>query len=391
MAGWFPPLAEPLPDATWPLRPAVCAACWLVQVADPGPDEYDLPGAPAPTSSVSMAAHARALVADLVTRVPVRADTVVLEVASHAGYLQPFFAEAGVVTTVVESQPARAERVRADGGTVIEAPLARLGVDPVGPAPGSVDLVVDHYLLAHLEDPDAALAGIARLLAPGGIAVLEFDHLLPTIQGRQFDAFRHGHRTYLSLTWLERAVRRHDLRVTDVAEQPVYGGALRAFLRPAGGREPAPTGSVRRVLAAERAAGLDSLDAYRSFAGAVETARSAARVALAGSAAAGRPMLGYGAPARGVTLLNYWGLDGTTLPLTADASPAKQGRAVPGVRVPIVSPGELAVRRPSDVLVLVWDLATEVIRQIEAGGGWGARYWLPIPSLHEVSGVGSHD
>ena len=230
----------------------------------------------------------------------------------------------------------------------------------MGPAPGSVDLVVDHYLLAHLEDPDAALAGIARLLAPGGIAVLEFDHLLPTIQGRQFDAFRHGHRTYLSLTWLERAVRRHDLRVTDVAEQPVYGGALRAFLRPAGGREPAPTGSVRRVLAAERAAGLDSLDAYRSFAGAVETARSAARVALAGSAAAGRPMLGYGAPARGVTLLNYWGLDGTTLPLTADASPAKQGRAVPGVRVPIVSPGELAVRRPSDVLVLVWDLATEV-------------------------------
>ena len=388
VAGWFPPLEEPLPDTTWPLRPAVCPACWLVQVADRGPEEVDLPGAPAPTSSASMRAHARALVADLIARVPVGADTVVLEVASHAGYLQPFFAEAGVVTTAVESQPARAARVRADGGRVIEASLARLGVGDGEPRPGTVDLLVDHYLLAHLEDPDAALGGIARLLAPGGTAVLEFDHLLPTILGRQFDAFRHGHRSYLSLTWLERAVRRHGLVVTEAVEQPVYGGALRVFLRRSAGPDAAPSTSVARVLAAERAAGLDGLDAYRAFATAVEAARAAARQELAASVAAGRPMLGYGAPARAVTLLNYWAVDGTTLPLTADASPAKQGRAVPGVRIPIVAPGELAARRPSDVLVLAWDLAVEIVRQIESGGGWGARYWVPIPALRRVSEVG---
>ncbi len=380
MAGWFPTADDARPDATWPLRPAVCSTCWLVQLADAGPAEFDLPGARPPTASASMAAHGRAFVADLKARRLVDGQITVLEVASHAGYLQPYFAERGVATVVLEADPTRAARIRASGNGVVETALEdhASGGGPV--ASGSADLIVDHYLLAHLEAPDAALDGIARLLAPEGTAVLEFDHVLPTLIGLQFDAFRHGHRSYLSLTWLAAAAWRHGLAVTDASEQPVYGGALRAYLR-RGGRHEAPSAAVERVLRAEQAAGLGGLEAYGTFAAAVIAARAATVPALRAMAREGRPMMGYGAPARAVTLLNYYGLDTAVLPVTADASPAKQGRCMPGVRTPIVPPDDLRARRPSDLLVLVWDLAPEVVRQIESGGSWGTRYWVPIPAL----------
>ena len=380
VAGWFPEPGEATPDATWPLRPAVCTSCWLVQLADPGPAEAEVPGAPPPTASSSMAAHARAFVADIRARGLLHVRPRVVEVASHAGYLQPFFAEDGVATSVLEGDLARAERLRRSGGSVIEASLETIASLPSALASGEVDLFVDHYLLAHLAAPEAALAGIAHVLAADGTAVLEFDHLLPTIQGLQFDAFRHGHRSYLTLSWLSGAALRHGLFVTDVAEQSVYGGALRVYMRRGPGRA-RPSASVARVLAQERAAGLLGLAAYGAFATAVAAVRTTTVAALRAWAAEGRLVLGYGAPARAVTLLNYYGLDPSILPLTADASPAKQGRCIPGVRIPIVAPVELRHRRPSDLLVLTWDIAPEVVRQIESAGPWGARYWVPIPRL----------
>ncbi|MFI5261352.1 MAG: class I SAM-dependent methyltransferase [Candidatus Limnocylindrales bacterium] len=380
MAGWFPLPSEALPDAAWPLRPAVCPACWLVQLADPGPAEAEIPGAPPPTGSASMAAHARAFVADLRARAMLRDRTRVVEVASHGGYLQPYFAEDGVATTVLEAEPARAERIRGSRGAVIETSLEAVSSGETLLARGQFDLFVDHYLLAHLDAPEAALAGITRLLTAEGTAVLEFDHLLPTIEGLQFDAFRHGHRSYLSLTWLAAAAQRHGLSVTDVAEQSVYGGALRVYLRHAARRDER-SASAEKVLAAERAAGLAGLETYHAFSAGVVARRASTVAALAALADGGRPMMGYGAPARAVTLLNYYGLGAALMPVTADASRAKQGRCIPGVRTPIVGLAELRVRRPSDLLILVWDLAPEVIRQIEAAGAWGARYWVPIPGL----------
>ncbi|MFI5100309.1 MAG: class I SAM-dependent methyltransferase [Actinomycetes bacterium] len=164
MAGWFPRASDAPPDATWPLRPAVCASCWLVQLADQGPDEFNLAGAPLPTSSTSMQAHARTLVANLIRSESVQAGSRVIEVASHGGYLQPYFADRGVVTTTLEDQPARAERVRATGGAAIDGSLEELGRAPTPLSAHSVDLFVDHYLLSHLRRPEAALEGIAWLL-----------------------------------------------------------------------------------------------------------------------------------------------------------------------------------------------------------------------------------
>lgn len=383
-AGWFPTAADPVPDPTWPLRPVVCPGCWLVQLADDGPDEFEWADAPSPLSSVTMAAHASAFVRDLAHRGLARHDTTILEVASHGGYLQPFFAAAGIETTLLEPQAGRARRARAHGARVLDVGLSELLVDPAVIAPGAVHLIVDHYLLAHLAEPDAAFAAIAGLLAPDGTAVLEFDHLLPTMRGLQFDAFRHGHRTYLSLTWLTWAAARHGLAAVEAQEQPVYGGALRVFLRHRGACSASADASVARVLAAEHEAGLDALATYHAFADAVVAARAETLTRLAEVAEGGASIVAYGAPARAVTLLNYYNLDARLVPFTVDAARAKQGRFIPGVRLPIRAPADLLAARPEGVLILTWDIAPEVMRRLAAVASWGGQFFVPVPRLVEA-------
>jgi len=354
-----------------------------VQLADDSPDEFEVPDAPLPTASRTMAAHARGFVSALAQAGLARPGANIVEVASHGGHLRPFFAEAGLGTTVLEPSPIHAGRLRREGARVIEVSLQSAGEADAVAALGPVDLLVDHYLLAHLRDPDAALTAAARLLAEDGRFVLEFDHLLPTVTGLQVDAFRHGHRSYMSLTWLAGALRRHDLTAVAAEPQPVYGGALRVTARrsAAGGD---PEASVAEVLGAEAAARLGRLETYHDFAAGVRASRAATRRALHERAAAGGRVAAYGAPARAVTLLNYYGLGQPLLAFTADASPAKQGRAIPGVRLPIVTPADLHDARPDDVLILTWDIAEEVVQQLEGAGSWGARYLVPIPRLHEA-------
>lgn len=330
-----------------------------------------------------MAAHGRAFVAGLRRAGLARPGKTILEVASHGGHLQRFFAEVGLSTTVLEASSTHAERLMREGGRVIAMPLVAAPESPEVEALGPVELLVDHYLLSHLEDPEAALAAMARLLAPQGWLALEFDHLLPTLSGRQVDAFRHGHRGYLSLTWLVGALARHGLTAVRATSMPVYGGALRVLARPAAAGA-TPDASTAAVLAAELAAQLAELGTYRDFASAVETTRQATLGELREHVAAGRRLAGYGAPARAVTLLNYYGLGPELLAFTADASSAKQGRFIPGVRVPIVAPAALRAARPDEVLILTWDIAPEVVRQLEGGGSWGARYLVPIPRLQEA-------
>ena len=384
LAGWFPGPGDVPPDPTWPLRPAVCRRCWLVQLSGSSPDEFEAPDAPLPTGSRTMAAHARAFVADLAGRGLATPTTTTLELASHGGHLQPFFAQIGVPTVVLEASPTRAARLAQEGGRVVSVTLGDAPADPLVTDFGPAHLLVDHYLLAHLEDPEGALAAMARLLAPDGWLALEFDHLLPTIEGRQFDAFRHGHRSYLSLTWLAEALARQGLVAVEAKPFPVYGGALRVLARRAGAGDADVTRSVAAMLEREAAAGLGDVSTFHAFARDVAEARSATVAFLNERAGAGRPVAAYGAPARAVTLLNYYGLGPELLAFTADASPTKQGRAIPGVRLPITAPEALRVARPAEVLILTWDIAPEVIAQLEGEGSWGARYLVPLPRLTEV-------
>lgn len=371
--------ADDPPDPRLPLRLGACSSCGLAQLVDPSPPEADEPGAPSPLSSETMSRHARAFVDDLAERGLATDTARILTLASHGGHLAPFLAERGLAPTVLEAVHTRAANLTASGMRVVAAQLD--GNAEPGLAPASMDLVVDSYLLAHLPRPRVALRRLVDALAPGGVLVLEFDHLLATVEGGQWDAVRHGHQSYLALGWIADELGRAGVAVIDAVPQPVYGGALRVFATVGG-----TTGSrVSEIRARERAAGIDRAEGLDPLREAIERARREVVGHLTGAQAGGRLVAGYGAPARAITFLNAVGVGPGLLPYVVDRSPAKQDRMIPGVRIPIRSPEALAHDSPDEILILTWDLADEVVRSIRPLVGDGTRFLVAVPALEEVT------
>lgn len=364
----------------YPLRLVRCGSCALVQLAGDGPEEGDDPAGPAPTSSSTMQRHAGAFAAELVVVGRARPARI-LEMASHGGHLWPFFREIGVASTVLEASEVRAEGLRRAGANVVVG-----GIETIDASrSGSFDLVVDNYLLAHLNRPALALANMASLVAPGGRLVIEFDHLLPTILGRQFDAVRHGHHAYLTLGWIAQTLADHGMAVVDAQPQPVYGGALRVTAERGSASGSA---AVESVLAAERAADLDRDGAYRKFQIDVQRSMSVVREYLAAARGAGRTVVGYGAPARAVTFLNAFGIGPDLLPFTVDRAVFKHGREVPGTGIPIHSLEHLETAPGADVLILPWDLAPEIRSSLPGIEATGGRFVVAVPRLAVVTSAG---
>jgi SAM-dependent methyltransferase len=354
----------------------------LAQLADVTIAETDEPDTSSPLSSDTMSAHAQAFVVDLVGRGLAGPDSRVLSLASHGGHLTAFLAERGIGSIVVESLAGRAQRLStARHGVVLATPdqadfAARV-------EPGRFDLVLDNYLLAHLEQPGVALANMVALLAPGGTLVLEFDHLLATVQGGQWDAIRHGHHTYLALGWVAHQLKECGLTVVDATPQPVYGGALRVFARATGPQ----SAEVAAILAAETQAAIDRPDGLLPVRDAVERARIEVRAHLEQARDSGQRVLGYGAPARSVTFLNALDIGPDLLPFVVDRSTVKQGRVIPGTRIPIRSPAVLADGPPDELLILTWDLAAEVLGALRPVLP-RTRFIVAVPRLAEITDTG---
>jgi hypothetical protein len=243
-----------------------------------------------------------------------------------------------------------------------------------------MDVVVDSYLLAHLERPRVALRRLVEVLAPGGVLVLEFDHLLATVEGAQWDAVSHGHPLYLALRWISDELEGAGLRVIDAVPQPVYGGALRVFAKAEG---PAGAG-VQAILAREAAARIDQPEGMVPLREAIELSRGDVVTRLRTSRARGRLVVGYGAPERAVIFLNSLGIGTDLLPYVVDRAAVKHGRLIPGVRIPIRSPDVLERDRPDEVLILTWNLATEVVAALAPKLGTGTRFLVAIPRLVDV-------
>ena len=378
-AGVFPKRDEPAPDLR-PLRLAICPACSLVQLGDETVREAELAAAPLPTSSSTMAAHARALVDDLGGLGASR----VVSLASHGGHLWPYLRERGIDAVVVEAMPQWRALLRDEGAVVVDRDPAVPGwAEEVGT--GWADLVTDHYLLSHVDRPDDLIGEIARCLRPGGILVMEFDHLLPTVHGLQFDAIRHGHHTYLTLAWIVPALLRHGLVPLRAEEQQVYGGALRLYA--VRGRAETED-SVDAVVRRELEAGIDRVDGFGAFATGVDGITRRTVRFLEDCRAAGRRVLGYGAPARAVTFLAACGIGPAELPFTVDRSEAKHGRVIPGAGIPIEPLDALEGAVPDDLLILTWDIAPEVRRQLAALEARGMRSLVAVPELSIVTDHG---
>ncbi len=348
------------PEITYPLRVYVCTSCWLVQLpAHAAADElFTADYAYFSSTSSSWCAHAERFVGEAVERLGLGADSRVVELASNDGYLLQYVQQRGISCLGIEPTRATAEAARAKGIATLERFFGLALAQDLEPA----DLVVANNVLAHVPAINDFVAGIARLLKPQGRASIEFPHLLRLLAGNQFDTIYHEHYSYLSLRAVLRIAAAAGLEVVDVEQLPTHGGSLRVWLAHRGAAE--PTAAVVAVLADEAAAGLESLAAYGDFQRRAEAAKHGLLEFLLQARREGKRVLGYGAAAKGNTLLNYAGIRTDLLPAVADRAPSKQGKHLPGSHIPVISPEQLAVQAPDALLVLPWNLIDELRQQL---------------------------
>lgn len=368
------------PEPTFPLKALVCRNCFLVQAIDAVPREGHFHGNYAYFSSISAGwvEHARHFVERSIERYALTIDSFVVEVASNDGYLLRHFVDRGVPCLGVDPAANCAEAAAEQGVRTEVAFFGRSVAETIALRERRADLVVANNVLAHVPDISDFVAGFTALLAPGGTASLEFPHLLRLIERNQFDTIYHEHYSYLSLIAIEPLLARHGLEAADVEEIETHGGSLRLMVRHAG-HEVEPTRALERVRGAEHAAGLDRIETYLGFGAKVGVTRQKLRNLLRGLKADGKRIAGYGAPAKGNTLLNYCGIGKDMLDYTVDMSPAKQGLVLPGTHIPILSPEHLLSDKPDYVLILPWNLRDEIMTQMAAVRSWGGRFIVPIP------------
>jgi 2-polyprenyl-3-methyl-5-hydroxy-6-metoxy-1,4-benzoquinol methylase len=370
------------PEVTYPLKLFVCDACWLVQTQDHAHASELFSADYAYFSSVSRSwlEHASRYCDMAVRRFRLDASSRVVEVASNDGYLLKNFVRAGIPCLGVEPTEGTASAARALGIPVVTEFFGQALGERLAGEQGKADLVIGNNVFAHVPDINDFSAGLAAVLKPGGTVTLEFPHLLQLMAQVQFDTVYHEHFSYLSLHTAAQVLRRAGLVVYDVEELATHGGSLRVYAGHAA-QAPARAASVEALLARERAAGLQQLDTYLGFQARADEVKNGLLSFLIDSHAKGVRLAGYGAAAKGNTLLNYAGVRPDLLPFICDAAPSKQGRFTPGTHIPIVHPDVLERERPDIVLILPWNLAAEVTTQMEAVRSWGGRFAVAIPEL----------
>jgi hypothetical protein len=369
----------------YPLHVFVCERCLLVQLqayVDPG--EIFREYAYFSSYSTTWVEHARIYTERVTERLGLGPDSFVVELASNDGYLLQHFVQRKVPVLGIE--PARNVAATAiDRGVPTLAEFFGAGLAEQLVKEGRrADLLIGNNVLAQVPDLNDFVAGMRILLAPEGVATLEFPHLARLFEGNQFDTIYHEHFSYFSMLTAQRIFAAHHLVLFDVEELPTHGGSLRLYLRHATDAAKPVASSVTQLLAEERAAGLERLDSYLAFGPRVEWTKRRLLTFLIHAKEQGKRIAGYGAPGKGNTLLNYCGIRTDLLEYTVDRNPYKHGRFLPGTHVPIFDPSRIAETRPDYVLILPWNLRDEIMTQLAYVREWGARLVVPIPEVEVV-------
>ena len=370
------------PEPAYPLHARVCGRCLLVQVeAAVAPAEIFSDYAYFSSVSESWVAHAGRFADEARQSLGLGPSSSVVEVASNDGYLLQHFVKAGVPVLGVEPAANVAEMARAAG---VPTETAFFGGTTARDLDLHADLLVANNVFAHVPDLNDFVDGIRLALKPEGVVSIEVPHLLRLVEGIQFDTIYHEHFSYFSLLAAQHALAQGGIAVFDVEELPTHGGSLRIW----GCHSDAsrtPTDRMAATLETERAGGLDQLQTYGRFPARVEERRRSVLDFLRDCRQQGVAVAGYGAAAKGNTLLNFCGVTAADLPFVCDLSPHKQGRYLPGSHVPVVGPDVLDEVRPQRILLLAWNLADEVMAQLTRAEDWGARFVTTMPLVHELT------
>jgi hypothetical protein len=369
----------------FPLHVWVCDQCFLVQLEEyVDPREIFTEYAYFSSYSNAWVDHARRYTETMIERFQLGAASQVVELASNDGYLLQHFVAQGIPALGIEpaTNVARAAEERGVPTLVeffdvdVARRLVREGV--------RADLVTANNVLAQVPDLNEFVAGIEVVLAPHGVATVEFPHLMNLIDQNQFDTIYHEHFSYFSLLAAERIFGRHGLTIFDVEELWTHGGSLRIYASRTDER-PSVGPRVTELRAREIAAGYDRLETYLDYTRRVVDTKHRLLTFLIEARAAGKTVAGYGAPGKGNTLLNYCGIRTDFLDYTCDRNPYKHGRLTPGTHIPIFPPEHLAETKPDYVLILPWNLKDEIVAQLAYVREWGGKFVVPIPELEVIS------
>lgn len=366
----------------YPLRAWVCHNCFLVQLEEyVGGQEIFSDYAYFSSYSDSWLDHSKRYVDQMIGQLGLTDRSEVLEVASNDGYLLQFFVQRGIPVLGVEPAANVAKVAETKGVPTLVKFFGRETANELITVGHRPDLILGNNVLAQVPDLNDFVGGIKILLAEDGVVTIEFPHLMRTIDGNQFDQVYHEHFSYFSLYSVERVFEAHGLPLFDVEELPTHGGSIRIYARHAEDASKPSTDRLLALRAREAGAGVNTLAYYAGFESRVRETKRKLLAFLIEAKNAGRRVVGYGAPGKGNTLLNYCGIRTDFLDFTVDRSPHKHGKFLPGTHIPIFAPDKLWEVRPDYVLILPWNLKTEIMEQLAGIREWGGKFVVPIPEV----------
>lgn len=367
-----------------PLRLHCCGTCGLVQLGREGPEPPGDAHGHGGAFSSTVTAHVSARLNELIRAAGIGPGRLVVDVAAADGAALLACREAGAEIIGFDTDRARVERAilagldlrHLAGPADLPAALTRLR--------RRAHLVIVDHALAHVDDFDGLIAGLAAIVDPEGMIAIEAHHVLGLVADGAFDIISHPHRIYLGLAALEHALARHGLAVVDAARSPLHGGSFSAIVRPiAANRAASPAVAALRAL--EAAAGVARPASYEELAGRAEMVRRDLRQFLEAALARGETVAGYGASSRALTLLGFAGITRREIAFIADRDPVKAGRFLAGTGIPVRSPDAISIERPEWIVILPWPIAPEIAQQLDSVRAWGARFLVGLPHVHEIA------
>lgn len=379
---YLPVEALSAPETTYPLRLKVCQTCWLVQTEDyTAADEvFTAEYAYFSSTSKGWLAHAKAYCDAITPRLDLGTDSFVIEVASNDGYLLKNFTQSGIPCLGIEPTDSTADAAEASGVPTMRRFFGAALAQELVESGQAADLIIGNNVFAHVPDINDFTHGLALALKPDGVVTLEFPHVMRLVEYGQFDTVYHEHFSYLSLVTTQRIFERAGLRIFDVEELPTHGGSLRVYGCLERANHPI-SANVDVILSQERGRGMEAVPYYEGFQARSEHIKNELLRFLLSAQRDGLSVAGYGAAAKGNTILNFAGVKPDLLPLVCDAAPAKQDMFLPGSHIPILPPSALRTDRPDYVLILPWNISAEVQKQLSDLAAQGTRFVTAVPEL----------